>query len=219
MAMYGLWHAIAGGANQYLQQQQAQDEEDRWMKKQELLEKLREQAEIRAEERQQKNRIVTTTPDYDTGEIIETLGSGESRRFKMPEAAQQAGLRERVMGERERLLKEQEFERQRKRQESDDARAERYLKLQEGYASGARGGNGGSQEKAPALSLTQIASLRKDIDRLPDEDPRKAAARAALANDPMEAFRIMNGEVPDMEMAPAIGRGLSALANRFYGGN
>lgn len=46
-----LWAALAGGANEYLRQSQVKDEEERFLKKQELLAKLQEEQDFKKEQR------------------------------------------------------------------------------------------------------------------------------------------------------------------------
>lgn len=219
MSSMDFWAAIGGAANAYLGQQKTEEEERRWQEKQRFLENLRRESEKQRDAEKEQRRIIASTPDYDKGEIIETLGSGQSRTFKMPEAAQQAGIRDRVMSERERLLKERDAELAREKSNRDEARAEKQLGISQQYAStNAENSRLNSletmarikalQEGKPEKPITpeQERKLFNDIQNVKDKNVKAAALSAFQTGDYAAAKRILFGQESLGEgVAPAYG--------------
>jgi hypothetical protein len=111
-----LWAAIAGGANEFLRQSQSAEEEERFLRKQEMLARLEEE---RAERREAR-KVVSESVDPMTGKMIRLRADNSRDELDAPEPL----VRQAAMANRDKLLQDSDRERAIARQEMLDKQKE-----------------------------------------------------------------------------------------------
>lgn len=191
-----------------------------------LAERLRKEEE----QRRQDQRIVATSYDPDRRKIFESLASGETREIDMPEAMQQDLIRQRVMGQREQLLKDADRERGLAAQAKKEASEAKRLELDErrtaadiGYKDAlsaeakaraeamgqSRGPNPGDVRALDKDLRTLIGSIAEDYERtgVPTEIQEiYRKGQEALRNGNMEQYYGIRQVLEDLKLGGADSR-------------